>query len=527
MSPPAPPPLPHHGRLLPFSSWRGSCSPASARAPHLSPAATQPATAPRLPPPQLLLCCSSPTRTPAAVSLTGRIGGGEMKRKMPSFSGPIQSGLDWLLPTAPRHDELQLNVEQEGVLHWVLQRSCLGRGRPRRQRRPFSACSFQDAIVAAIQISPCSRLQRIIECLNSRQWRRTSLRPTARQAKGNSSSSTAPLVSTANGSVLPQDLLYEILVRIPAKPLCRLRAVCRSWRSLLSDSSFVTAHNTLHGPLVASFKWEPSGIHILDRSGNTVRHIRFETGLRSYSWIVACSNLDVICRLGVDECPRLIDPATGVISLLPDDSEFNHNKHTTSFGFGRASSTGETKVLAITARLMTVRCCKVLTLGGAGEWRETAYDLQTEQWRPDLVHLPLPVRCHVSLAELSDNLVAVYNHNVDSHISKDLWFLTDAEKLLWSKRYTITMPYPKTFDGMMGRWADCLPLWKLDDGKIVFWVSLYLNGGDVLVVHFLRVYDPPTNTYTDGTDMPGYTFFGVYKGSLLAGHPWTRNQAGI
>jgi hypothetical protein len=89
------------------------------------------------------------------------------------------------------------------------------------------------------------------------------------------------------------------------------------------------------------------------------------------------------------------------------------------------------------------------------------------------------------------------------------------------------MPYPKTFDGMMGRWADCLPLWKLDDGKIVFWVSLYLNGGDVLVVHFLRVYDPPTNTYTDGADMPGYTFFGVYKGSLLAGHPWTRNQAGI
>jgi hypothetical protein len=49
MSPPAPPRRPHHGPLLPFSSWRGSCSTASARALHLSPAATQPATAPRLP----------------------------------------------------------------------------------------------------------------------------------------------------------------------------------------------------------------------------------------------------------------------------------------------------------------------------------------------------------------------------------------------------------------------------------------------------------------------------------------------
>ncbi|KAM0859741.1 hypothetical protein ACQ4PT_047001 [Festuca glaucescens] len=389
-----------------------------------------------------------------------------------------------------------------------------------------------------------------------------SLRPTARQAKGDSSCSTAPLVSTANGSVLPQDLLYEILVRIPAKPLCRLHAVCRSWRSLLSDLSFIAAHITLHGPLVAAFKWEPAGIHILDRSGNTVRQIRFETGLQSYSWIVACSNLDVICRLGADERPCVIDPATGVISLLPDDSEFNYNKHTTSFVFGRASSTGEIKVLAVTARLMRVRCCKVLTLGGAGEWRETgcpmtklvtaprcvahakgvlyflgykthptdhiaAYDLQTEQWHTDLVHLPLPVQRPVSLAELSDSLVAVYNHNVDSHISMDLWFLTDSEKLLWSKRYTITMPYPKACDWMMERWADCLPLWKLDDGKIVFWVSLYLNGGDALIVHFLRVYDPPTNTYTDGAEMPGYTFFGVYKGSLLAGHPWSRNQVGI
>nr|TKW30994.1 hypothetical protein SEVIR_2G076100v2 [Setaria viridis] len=34
---------------------------------------------------------------------------------------------------------------------------------------------------------------------------------------------------------LPADLLYEILLRLAAIELCRLRLVCRSWRSLTSD----------------------------------------------------------------------------------------------------------------------------------------------------------------------------------------------------------------------------------------------------------------------------------------------------
>jgi hypothetical protein len=133
------------------------------------------------------------------------------------------------------------------------------------------------------------------------------------------SSSTAPPVSTGNGSFLHEELIYEILLRLPAKLLCRLRAVCRSWRSLLSESFFVAAHSARHGPLVAAFKREPVGVHILGASGHTMRQIPLEDHPGNQYANVACTNLDMFCLIGADKWrrPRVLDPATGVISLLP------------------------------------------------------------------------------------------------------------------------------------------------------------------------------------------------------------------
>ena len=45
--------------------------------------------------------------------------------------------------------------------------------------------------------------------------------------------------AASNAGVLPPDLLSDVLLLLPAKELCRLRAVCRSWRSLTFDPLFV------------------------------------------------------------------------------------------------------------------------------------------------------------------------------------------------------------------------------------------------------------------------------------------------
>ncbi|KAK1644337.1 hypothetical protein QYE76_062142 [Lolium multiflorum] len=197
--------------------------------------------------------------------------------------------------------------------------------------------------------------------------------------------STGPAISTANGSVLPQDLLYEILVRIPAKQLCRLGAVCRSWRSLLSDSSFVAAHSARHGPLIAALKQQPVGVDILDVSGHTVRQIRLQDYPQNHYGNVACTNLDLFCFIGAGRRPHVINPATGVVSLMPHDSDIDHKSPSTMFAIGRASLTGKAKVLAVATRYST---CKVLTLGGADEWRET--DTKTIQCRSRSLDYLLP-----------------------------------------------------------------------------------------------------------------------------------------
>ncbi|CAN6199702.1 unnamed protein product [Urochloa humidicola] len=62
-----------------------------------------------------------------------------------------------------------------------------------------------------------------------------------------------PPLALANSIELPADVLYEILLRFPAKEVGRLRLVCRSWRSLTSDPSFIRAHSSRH-PLIAALR---------------------------------------------------------------------------------------------------------------------------------------------------------------------------------------------------------------------------------------------------------------------------------
>ncbi|KAF8664300.1 hypothetical protein HU200_054848 [Digitaria exilis] len=82
----------------------------------------------------------------------------------------------------------------------------------------------------------------------------------------------------ANDGVLPTDVLREILLRVPAMALCRLRLVCRSWRSLTSDPRFATAHTARH-PLLVGLESGLDEIHVIDLySGSIVKRIRDGNG---------------------------------------------------------------------------------------------------------------------------------------------------------------------------------------------------------------------------------------------------------
>ncbi|KAF8654684.1 hypothetical protein HU200_061484 [Digitaria exilis] len=71
------------------------------------------------------------------------------------------------------------------------------------------------------------------------------------------------------------DVLFEVLLRLPASLLCRLHLVCRSWRSLTSDPVFATAHASRHRPLLSGYHIGSHGceVRVVDLSGNVVERI--------------------------------------------------------------------------------------------------------------------------------------------------------------------------------------------------------------------------------------------------------------
>lgn len=60
-------------------------------------------------------------------------------------------------------------------------------------------------------------------------------------------------------AMLPDDLLNEILARIPPFMIFRLRSVCKRWNSILQDNSFLKFHSQVpsHGPCLLTY-WRNS-----------------------------------------------------------------------------------------------------------------------------------------------------------------------------------------------------------------------------------------------------------------------------
>nr|CAB3456246.1 unnamed protein product [Digitaria exilis] len=80
--------------------------------------------------------------------------------------------------------------------------------------------------------------------------------------------------TAGSGALLPPDMLFDVLLRLPARDLCRLRTVCRPWRALLTaDPVFADAHAARHRAplLLARFRSsddedDDARVHVVDIS---------------------------------------------------------------------------------------------------------------------------------------------------------------------------------------------------------------------------------------------------------------------
>ncbi|KAL6880717.1 hypothetical protein ACP4OV_012282 [Aristida adscensionis] len=353
----------------------------------------------------------------------------------------------------------------------------------------------------------------------------------------------APVAS--DGGVLSADELQQVLLRLPSKPLGRLRAICREWRSLISAPHFVAAHASRRplDSLVVAAVVDPADsrrvdVKLLDMaSGAVVAHL---DGLRG-GHFAACG--DLLCHVGPrgDGGVRVVNPATGAVTELPGFAQTS-----SAYVFGHVPRTGEYKVLHIhSINNNPDQSFAVLTLGsGQLCWRVVtqgvahfmsphlvesdsiaSFDLDKEEWRPTVIQGPISdegrhcFREHVSLAELNGYLVMVHHNYRDR--SMHLYFLSDLAKGTWSRMNSVCLASilrgwemkQELRVGMTVK-VSCdqehvaRPSMVLEDGSVAFWVR-YPSGA-------LRVYDPATGACKDVAQLESATSIaGLYTGEPL------------
>ncbi|OEL16525.1 hypothetical protein BAE44_0022456 [Dichanthelium oligosanthes] len=372
--------------------------------------------------------------------------------------------------------------------------------------------------------------------------------------------------AAASSDRLPPDVLFGFLLRLPARELCHLRAVCRSWRSLASDPVFIRAHADRHRePLfLAKFRDDAAHVYVVDLAGNVLKRIAGADGGHH----VLRTRLDLACLATDWNRCRVLNPATGAVQVLPQSPAPEHKNRVnlsdpyTFFALGLVASTGEYKVLRMFNRLGFLlggeQLFEVFTINsstGQSCWRATdihnlfidahsgvivdavvyflisreysrafhtdtgtrpdyiiSFDLEREEWRRDL-RGPMgdnfypgedlfSRRHHLALAELKGSLVLVYKRSQQLTFIMDLWFLTDFENGLWAKEYTIQT---ELIVPTADNWNHVKPILVLNDGRLV----IHRAPTGLLVI-----WDPRSNNFAQ-VKTRCLDSVGVYTGSLL------------
>ena len=76
--------------------------------------------------------------------------------------------------------------------------------------------------------------------------------------------------------LLPNDVIFDILSRVPVKSLCRFQSVSRGWRAIISDPVFAAAAQKSRPAeplLVLGSYTESSWLRLVDKDGIVVRVI--------------------------------------------------------------------------------------------------------------------------------------------------------------------------------------------------------------------------------------------------------------
>ncbi|XP_021321619.1 F-box/LRR-repeat protein At2g43260 [Sorghum bicolor] len=335
-----------------------------------------------------------------------------------------------------------------------------------------------------------------------------------------------PAPAASGIGVLPLDALREILLRLQTKELCRLRLVCRQWRSLLSDPNFAAAHDARHQAVLIIAGYNDNAgrdvlVDIMDLSGQIIKKVHGMEGDRAASVSLDC----IFVRKIDDSCSsyrlfnpvreelfylpdKLLDPATGAVYRIPDNFaeehvELSSNLIEPKYLFGQVACTGEYKIFRMLfhfsigiGRRQMFEVCTLNSSSCAG-WRAAPLEEAIQMGRFTSVVINGVVYC----------LCFHAHHSIafDKQVSeKDLIFTFDLETEAWGP--SIRGP-PITFP---------------DDANLMFNELDY----DVMIISdkytqfrcskLWEIGNPRTNTLTDSVESKHFSAVARYTGNLLS-----------
>ncbi|AES95262.2 F-box and associated interaction domain protein [Medicago truncatula] len=111
--------------------------------------------------------------------------------------------------------------------------------------------------------------------------------------------STPSVVETTTSNplrFLPEELIVKILLSLPVRSLLRFKRVCKTWKTLISDTQFANNRfliSTAYPQLVAAQNQEIKSYPIeslLQNSSTTVTPVSFNTGHQDYIIILGSCN---------------------------------------------------------------------------------------------------------------------------------------------------------------------------------------------------------------------------------------------
>ncbi|XP_062003480.1 F-box/kelch-repeat protein At3g06240-like [Rosa rugosa] len=170
------------------------------------------------------------------------------------------------------------------------------------------------------------------------------------------------------GKHIPEDIIVDILSRLPVKSLCRFRCVSKRWRSIVSDPQFAKVQFK-----VASEQKTLSRRLLLCRNTSEIESFDLETPwyadthfLRKLTGpfeyrerppfvnvLGSCNGLVCVATRYPLTCFYIWNPSTGFSHNLPDPGFSNETNYISYSGFGYLPATDDYKVLVAASDIVS------------------------------------------------------------------------------------------------------------------------------------------------------------------------------